>query len=89
MCHDYPPINRSDYCYLSTVKEQKALNIHLRSGISEEHFVNMRQERDATLAMPRLIIPAIQVNIRAGEFPPCEDNGVAYLKVQLNLLGKK
>ncbi len=89
MCHDYPPINRSDYCYFSTVKEQKALNIHLRSGISEEHFVNMRQERDATLAMPRLIIPAIQVNIRAGEFPPCEDNGVAYLKVPLNLLGKK
>ncbi|MBK7300913.1 MAG: MBL fold metallo-hydrolase [Moraxellaceae bacterium] len=89
MCHDYPPINRSDYCYFSTVKEQKALNIHLRSGISEEHFVNMRQERDATLAMPRLIIPAIQVNIRAGEFPPVENNGVAYLKVPLNLLGKK
>jgi glyoxylase-like metal-dependent hydrolase (beta-lactamase superfamily II) len=89
MCHDYPPISRSEYRYLSTVKEQKALNIHLHSGIGEEYFVKMRQERDATLAMPRLIIPAIQVNIRAGEFPPVEDNGVAYLKVPLNLLGKK
>jgi glyoxylase-like metal-dependent hydrolase (beta-lactamase superfamily II) len=89
MCHDYPPINRSEYRYLSTVKEQKALNIHLHSGINEEYFVKMRQERDATLAMPRLIIPAIQVNIRAGAFPPVEDNGVAYLKVPLNLLGKK
>jgi glyoxylase-like metal-dependent hydrolase (beta-lactamase superfamily II) len=89
MCHDYPPISRSEYRYLSTVKEQKALNIHLHSGIGEEYFVQMRQERDATLAMPRLIIPAIQVNIRAGEFPPVEDNGVAYLKVPLNLLGKK
>jgi len=89
MCHDYPPISRSEYRYLSTVKEQKALNIHLHSGIGEEYFVQMRQERDATLAMPRLIIPAIQVNIRAGEFPPVENNGVAYLKVPLNFLGKK
>lgn len=89
MCHDYPPANRSDHRYLSTVAEQKALNIHLHSGISENDFVKMRQTRDANLAMPRLIIPAIQVNIRAGEFPPVEDNGVAYLKVPLNLLGKK
>lgn len=89
MCHDYPPLNRSEYRYLSTVKEQKELNIHLHDNVSEEHFVKMRQERDATLAMPRLIIPSIQVNIRAGEFPPVEDNGVAYLKVPLNLLGKK
>lgn len=89
MCHDYPPVNRSEYRYISSVAEQKALNIHLHSGISEDYFVQMRQQRDATLAMPRLIIPAIQVNIRAGEFPPVEDNGVAYLKVPLNLLGKK
>ena len=89
MCHDYPPLNRSEYCYLSTVKEQKELNIHLHHNVSEEVFVKMRQERDASLAMPRLIIPSIQVNIRAGEFPPVEDNGVAYLKVPLNLLGKK
>jgi glyoxylase-like metal-dependent hydrolase (beta-lactamase superfamily II) len=103
MCHDYPPKSQRPHQYLSTVaeqkalnihylstvKEQKALNIHLHSGINEEYFVKMRQERDATLAMPRLIIPAIQVNIRAGAFPPVEDNGVAYLKVPLNLLGKK
>lgn len=89
MCHDYPPLSRSEYRYLSTVEEQKALNIHLHSGITESYFVKMRQERDATLAMPRLIIPAIQVNIRAGAFPTVEDNGVAYLKVPLNLLGKK
>ena len=88
MCHDYPPLSRSEYRYLSTVAEQKALNIHLHSGITESYFVKMRQERDATLAMPRLIIPAIQVNIRAGEFPPAENNGVAYLKVPLNILGK-
>lgn len=89
MCHDYPPKNQRQHQYLSTVAEQKALNIHLADNKGEDDFVAMRQARDATLAMPRLIIPSIQVNIRAGEFPPVEDNGVAYLKVPLNLLGKK
>jgi hypothetical protein len=89
MCHDYPPKNQRPHQYLSTVAEQKALNIHLVGNKCEADFVAMRQARDATLAMPRLIIPSIQVNIRAGEFPPIEDNGVAYLKVPLNLLGKK
>ena len=89
MCHDYPPKSQRPHQYLSTVAEQKALNIHLVGNKCEADFVAMRQARDATLAMPRLIIPSIQVNIRAGEFPPVEDNGVAYLKVPLNLLGKK
>ena len=89
MCHDYPPKNQRQHQYLSTVAEQKALNIHLADNKGEDDFVAMRQARDATLAMPRLIIPSIQVNIRAGEFPPVEDNGVAYLKVPLNILGKK
>lgn len=89
MCHDYPPIERKEYHYLSTVKEQKEKNIHIRQGISEEQFVEMRQQRDASLAMPRLIIPAIQINIRAGAFPPADTNGVVYLKLPLNLLGKK
>ena len=89
MCHDYPPIERKEYHYLSTVKEQKETNIHIRQGISEEQFVEMRQQRDASLAMPRLIIPAIQINIRAGAFPPADTNGVVYLKLPLNLLGKK
>ncbi|MBH1972289.1 MBL fold metallo-hydrolase [Moraxellaceae bacterium AER2_44_116] len=89
MCHDYPPKNQRPHQYLSIIAEQKALNIHLLGNKCEADFVAMRQARDATLAMPRLIIPSIQVNIRAGEFPPIEDNGVAYLKVPLNLLGKK
>ncbi|MDO9177932.1 MAG: MBL fold metallo-hydrolase [Agitococcus sp.] len=89
MCHDYPPKSQRPHQYLSTVAEQKALNIHLAGHKGEADFVAMRQARDATLAMPRLIIPSIQVNIRAGEFPPVENNGVAYLKVPLNLLGKK
>ena len=89
MCHDYPPIYRKEYSYLSTVKAQKENNIHIRQGITEEQFVEMRQQRDASLAMPRLIIPAIQVNIRAGAFPPVENNGVAYLKMPLNFLGRK
>lgn len=89
MCHDYPPKSQRPHQYLSTVAEQKALNIHLAAHKGEDDFVAMRLARDATLAMPRLIIPSIQVNIRAGEFPPVEDNGVAYLKVPLNLLGKK
>lgn len=89
MCHDYPPIQRKEYCYVSTVKEQKENNIHIRQGISQEQFVEMRQQRDASLAMPRLIIPAIQINIRAGAFPPAENNGVTYLKMPLNFLGRK
>ncbi|MEY4439258.1 MAG: hypothetical protein RIQ36_722 [Pseudomonadota bacterium] len=85
MCHDYPPEGR-DVKFETTVAEQRAHNIHLHDGIDEAEFVRMRTERDATLAMPVLILPAVQINIRAGEFPPKDDNGVSYLKIPLNAL---
>ncbi len=85
MCHDYPPNGRSPG-WQTTVAAQKACNIHIRDGISEDEFVAMRTARDATLEMPGLILPSIQVNIRAGEMPPSEDNGVSYLKIPLNRL---
>lgn|SRR5690554_4068175 len=85
-CHDYPVGDR-EYQYVATVAEQREKNIHLRDGISEEEFVAMRAKRDAGLAMPRLIIPSIQVNIRAGNMPPAEDNGTVYLKLPINRLG--
>jgi len=85
MCHDYPPDGRA-VAFQTTVAEQRAGNIHVRDGIDEERFVALRTQRDATLEMPVLILPAVQVNIRAGAFPPAEDNGVAYLKIPLNVL---
>lgn len=85
MCHDYPPNNRP-VAVETTVKDQKKNNIHIHEGVSEEAFVKMRSTRDATLEMPVLILPAIQINIRGGDFPPKEDNGVAYLKIPLNAL---
>lgn len=85
MCHDYPPPGR-DAAWQSTVGEQRRQNIHLHDGVSETQFVALRQARDATLAMPQLILPSVQINIRAGEMPPKDDNGVAYLKIPLNLL---
>jgi glyoxylase-like metal-dependent hydrolase (beta-lactamase superfamily II) len=85
MCHDYPPEDRA-VKFETTVAEQRAHNIHLHDGISEAEFVGIRTERDATLAMPVLILPAVQINIRAGEFPPKDDNGVSYLKIPLNAL---
>ncbi len=85
MCHDYPPEGR-DVKFETTVAEQRAHNIHLHDGVDEAEFVRMRTERDATLAMPVLILPAVQINIRAGEFPPKDDNGVSYLKIPLNAL---
>lgn len=85
MCHDYPPANRAA-AWKCTVAEQRAHNIHVHDGISEEAFVAMRSARDATLEMPVLILPAVQINIRAGQMPPTEANGVAYLKIPLNAL---
>lgn len=85
ICHDYQPGNRQP-AWETTVAEQRRANIHVRDGISEDEFVRMRTQRDATLAMPLLIIPAVQVNMRAGELPPAEDNGVHYLKVPVDLL---
>ena len=85
MCHDYPPNDRP-IAFETTVGEQRRKNIHVNDGISEAQFVEMRTKRDATLEMPVLILPAVQVNIRAGEMPPRDDNGVAYLKIPVNAL---
>lgn len=85
MCHDYPPDDRA-VRFETTVEEQRAHNIHLNDGIDEATFIQVRTERDKTLAMPVLILPSVQINIRAGELPPPEGNGVAYLKIPLNAL---
>lgn len=87
MCHDYQP-NGRELEYMTTVAEQNASNIHIKEGISEGEFVNMRQTRDATLGMPRLILPALQVNMRAGHFPEPEENETTYLKVPVTGLKK-
>lgn len=85
VCHDYPPTDRAPRCETS-VAEQRAHNIHIHEGITEDAFVAMRTKRDAGLQMPTLILPAIQVNIRAGQMPPPEANGVSYLKIPINAL---
>lgn len=85
MCHDYPPGDRAPR-WETSVAEQRKANIHLHDGVSEEAFVAMRTKRDATLDMPVLILPSVQVNIRAGELPPPEANGVSYLKIPVNAL---
>lgn len=84
MCHDYLPEGRDEYVWETTVAEQRKNNIHAHDGVTEDEFVKMRTERDKTLNMPRLILPSVQVNMRAGHLPPEEDNGVRYLKVPLN-----
>ena len=84
--HDYKAPGRDEFAWETTIGEQKALNIHIGAGKPLEEFVSMRQERDATLVMPRLILPSIQTNMRAGQFPEPEDNGVRYLKVPVNTL---
>jgi glyoxylase-like metal-dependent hydrolase (beta-lactamase superfamily II) len=83
LCHDYPPTDREPQC-VTTVAAQKAANVHVHQGVSEAEFVTMRRARDATLAMPVLILPSVQVNMRAGQLPPAEDNGVTYLKIPIN-----
>ena len=85
LCHDYPPDSREPM-WVSSVAEQREKNIHVHDGISEAAFVSMRTARDKTLGMPMLILPAIQVNVRAGNMPAPEDNGVSYLKIPLNAL---
>jgi glyoxylase-like metal-dependent hydrolase (beta-lactamase superfamily II) len=85
MCHDYPPIDR-EVAFETTVAEQRARNIHVHDGVSEEEFVAMRERRDATLELPVLILPSVQINIRAGQLPPAEENGIAYAKIPLNVL---
>ena len=85
MCHDYPP-NERVIQFETSVAEQKKSNIHLKDGISAADFIAMRSKRDATLEMPVLILPAVQINIRAGQMPPKENNGISYLKIPLNAL---
>jgi len=85
MCHDYPPRGRAPQ-WETSVAEQRAGNIHIHDGVSEDEFVAMRTARDRTLDMPTLILPAIQVNVRAGELPPPETDGRSYLKIPLNAL---
>lgn len=83
--HDYAPGGRA-YAWETTVAAQRAENIHMKDGVSEEEFVRMRTERDATLDMPRLLLPSVQVNMRAGQLPPAEDNGVRYMKIPIDAL---
>jgi len=87
VCHDYPPDGRQA-AWETTVAEQRAMNLHVRDGIGEDEFVTMRQARDAVLEVPALILPSLQVNIRAGQLPPAEDDGMRYLKIPLNALGR-
>ncbi len=86
VCHDYPPQGRAA-AWETTVGEQRARNIHMHDGVQEDAFVAMRQARDAALDVPALILPSLQVNIRAGRLPPAEDDGVSYLRIPLNRLG--
>mgnify|MGYP001451353540 CR=1 FL=1 len=86
MCHDYKAPGRDVFAWETTVAREKAENVHVHDGVSEAEFVRMRTERDATLDMPVLILPAVQVNMRAGHLPPAEDNGVTYLKIPVNAL---
>jgi glyoxylase-like metal-dependent hydrolase (beta-lactamase superfamily II) len=84
LCHDYKAPGRDSFQWETTVAEQRASNVHVKDGVTEEQYVAMREARDKTLGMPKLIIPSIQVNMRAGDLPDPEDNGVRYLKVPLN-----
>ncbi len=84
MCHDYLPAGRTEYVWETTVAAERKHNVHAHDGITEDEFVAMREARDATLDMPRLILPSVQVNMRAGHLPPADDNGVTYLKIPVN-----
>jgi glyoxylase-like metal-dependent hydrolase (beta-lactamase superfamily II) len=86
MCHDYKAPGRDDFRNQTTVAEERAHNVHVHEGIDEASFVAMRSSRDATLGMPTLILPAVQINMRAGQLPPAENNGTRYLKIPLDVL---
>jgi hypothetical protein len=85
MCHDYKAPGRETYAWETTVAEQRAGNVHVRDGVTEEEFVAMRDSRDAKLEAPLLLMPSIQVNIRAGRLPPADSNGVHYLRIPVRL----
>jgi glyoxylase-like metal-dependent hydrolase (beta-lactamase superfamily II) len=87
MCHDYKAPGRDSFAWETTVREQREKNVHVKEGVTEEEFVTMRMARDAKLSAPRLLLPSIQVNIRAGKFPPAEANGVRYLTIPVKLKG--
>lgn len=84
MCHDYKAPGRDDYRWETSVAEERAANVHIHDGVCEDDFVALRHSRDAKLGMPRLILPSVQVNIRAGHLPPAETNGQRYLKIPLD-----
>ena len=86
MCHDYKAPGREDFRYQTTVAEERAHNVHVHEGVGESEFVAMRSGRDATLGMPTLILPSVQINMRAGQLPPAEENGTRYLKIPLDVL---
>lgn len=86
LCHDYKAPGRDEYVWETTVGEQKRENIHVKTGTSRDGFIEMRNARDATLDMPQLILPSVQINMRAGEMPPPEDNGQRYMKIPINAL---
>lgn len=85
-CHDYKAPGRNEFRWETTVAAERAHNVHIHDGVSEDEFVRVRTARDAKLGMPKLILPSVQVNMRAGEFPPAEDDGQSYLKIPLNQL---
>lgn len=84
LCHDYLPETRDEYICQTDIQHQKTFNIHIHNGTKKAEFVQMRNQRDATLSMPKLILPSIQINMKAGQFPEPEENGVSYLKLPLN-----
>jgi glyoxylase-like metal-dependent hydrolase (beta-lactamase superfamily II) len=88
MCHDYKAPGRSDFAWRTTVGAQREQNPHVRDGIDEDAFVTLREARDSKLGTPQLLIPSIQVNMRAGRMPPPEENGTSYLKVPINVIGR-
>jgi hypothetical protein len=86
LCHDYKAPNRDRFIWETTIEAERVGNVHVHRDVSEEEFVSMRTQRDATLGMPRLILPSIQVNMRAGHLPEPEANGTRYLKLPLDVL---
>jgi len=86
LCHDYKAAGRDAYAFETTMVAERTANVHIHEGVSEDDFVAMRTERDATLPMPKLILPSLQVNMQGGRLPEPEDNGVRYLKLPLDLL---
>ena len=86
MCHDYKAPGRDRYAWETTVGEERSRNVHVRDGVDEQSFVSMRQARDATLAAPVLLLPSVQVNMRAGQLPPPDPNGTSYLRIPVRMV---